>query len=163
MSKYIYVAGPYSQGDPILNTRKAIEVGEMLWSLGHNPFVPHLTLLWHLVSPQQLGFWYKYDNAWLVKCDGLVRLPGESPGSDKEVELAKENNIPVVLLKGDESLIELSLMLQRAFLTGRTGRNVVIGGNVVNTTIITGDGLPPQATYEDDKRLEQKILEEKNG
>ena len=83
--KYIYVAGPYSNGDPVLNTRKAIEAGELLIELGFVPFIPHLTHLWHLVSPHEIDYWYDYDNEWLNKCDALLRLPGESEGADAEV------------------------------------------------------------------------------
>lgn len=86
--KYIYVAGPYSQGDPVLNTRKAIEAGERLIALGFVPFIPHVTLLWHLVSPHDIDFWYNYDNEWIKKCDALLRLPGDSKGADAEVNLA---------------------------------------------------------------------------
>ena len=39
--------------------------------------------------------WMKLDLAWLDKCDALLRLPGESPGSDREVDAAKERGIPV--------------------------------------------------------------------
>ena len=85
--KYIYVAGPYSSGDPVLNTRKAIEAGEQLIALGFVPFIPHLTILWHLVSPPEYDSWIQYDNEWLNKCDALLRLPGYSKGAARESEL----------------------------------------------------------------------------
>jgi hypothetical protein len=93
--KYIYVAGPYSGGDPVLNTRKAIEAGEFLIELGFVPFIPHLTHLWHLVSPHGIDYWYDYDNEWIHKCDGLLRLLGESKGADAEVDLALSLGLPV--------------------------------------------------------------------
>jgi hypothetical protein len=93
--KYIYVAGPYSQGDPVLNTRKAIEVGNELVELGFVPFIPHVTLLWHLVIPHDVDYWYKYDNEWIKKCDALFRLEGGSYGADQEIKLAHELGIPV--------------------------------------------------------------------
>ncbi len=93
--KYIYVAGPYTGGDPVLNTRKAIEAGEQLRALGFVPFIPHLTHLWHLISPHDIDYWYEYDNEWIRKCDALLRLPGKSKGADAEVALALELGIPV--------------------------------------------------------------------
>ena len=93
--KYIYVAGPYTSGDPVVNTRKAIEAGELLRGMGFVPFIPHLSLFWHFVEPHDVAFWYEYDNAWVERCDGLVRLPGESKGADAEVKLAIELGMPV--------------------------------------------------------------------
>ncbi len=55
--KFIYVAGPYTGGDPVVNTRKAIEAGERLIALGFVPFIPHLTHLWHLISPHDIPMW----------------------------------------------------------------------------------------------------------
>ncbi len=93
--KYIYVAGPYTGGDPVINTRKAIEAGELLRGMGFVPFIPHLSMIWHLVEPHDVAFWYEYDNAWVERCDGLIRLPGESKGADAEVKLALELGMPV--------------------------------------------------------------------
>ena len=86
--KYIYIAGPYSNGDPVLNTRKAIEAGDQLREAGYVPFIPHVTLLWHLICPHDIEYWYEYDNEWIARCDGLLRLSGHSNGADKEVLLA---------------------------------------------------------------------------
>lgn len=93
--KYIYVAGPYSGGDPVINTRNAVLEGEALRVYGFVPFIPHLTHLWHLISPRDIDFWYAYDNEWIKKCDALLRLPGESKGADAEVELALKLGIPI--------------------------------------------------------------------
>ena len=46
----IYVAGPYTLGDSVLNVRAAILVADELWQLGYAPFIPHETMLWHLVA-----------------------------------------------------------------------------------------------------------------
>ena len=92
----IYVAGPYSKGDIAVNVRKAIEAGDKLAELGHIPFVPHLTHLWHLVSPKPYDFWLKLDITILEQwAEALIRLPGESKGADMEVARAKELGIPV--------------------------------------------------------------------
>lgn len=95
MTPLIYVAGPYTTGDPILNTRAAIEAGDDVEALGANVVIPHLSLLWHLVSPAPVQRWYDRDNAMLLRCDAVVRLDGPSAGADNEVELAEERGIPV--------------------------------------------------------------------
>ena len=93
--KYIYIAGPYSQGDVIENVGWAIDMGELLMDHGLIPFVPHLTFLWNFRRHHDLDYWYKYDLAWLARCDCLLRLPGESEGADREVEFAQAHEIPV--------------------------------------------------------------------
>ena len=88
MAKYVYVAGPYSQGDVALNVRNVILAAEKLANAGMTPYVPHLSHFWHLLCPHELDFWYQFDLDWLIKCDCLVRLPGVSTGADAEVEFA---------------------------------------------------------------------------
>jgi len=93
--KYIYIAAPYSKDDPVINTANAIKVADMLIEKGYIPFVPHLTLFWHLLYPHEIQYWYDYDMAWLQKCDGLLRLSGESIGADREVRYAKMLKISI--------------------------------------------------------------------
>jgi hypothetical protein len=93
--RYIYIAGPYSGGDTVINVRTAILMAEGLMMLGLIPYIPHLTMFWHLITPHNYDFWLKYDLNWLDKCDGLLRLSGESSGADKEVEYAQARGIPV--------------------------------------------------------------------
>lgn len=95
--RYIYVAGPYTKPDPCVNTHKAIQVGNELIELGFVPFVPHLTHLWHTITPRSYHYWLDYDREWLKKCDALLRLPGESAGAVTEVALARELCLPVFL------------------------------------------------------------------
>lgn len=90
-----YIAGPYTHPDPILNTRRAIEVADALIERGFAVFVPHLTMLWHLVSPRTLEQWYEIDLAMLAHCQVLYRLPGVSRGADAEVAEARRLGIPV--------------------------------------------------------------------
>jgi len=92
---FIYVAGPYTKGDTVLNVREAVTIGNLLRLMGHTPFIPHLTFAWHLIIPQTYDFWCAYDMEWLEKCDAVFRFPGESTGADKEVERAKEIGLPV--------------------------------------------------------------------
>lgn len=92
----VYVAGPYTSPDPVLNTHLMIEIADRLVEGGVvTPVVPHLTLLWHLVKPRELGFWYEYDLAIVAKCDAVFRVTGPSTGADKEVVFAQSRGIPV--------------------------------------------------------------------
>lgn len=97
----VYVAGPYSQGDPIMNVRAAITCAEVLAARGHSPYVPHLTMLWHLVQPHATAFWYAHDLEWLAACDAVVRIPGPSIGADAEVKEAQRLGLPVYNSAGD--------------------------------------------------------------
>jgi hypothetical protein len=93
---YIYVAGPYTKGDVIINVREAVKVGDRLRLMGHVPYIPHLSMLWHLILPHEdIDYWYQFDLEWLKKCDALFRFPGESKGADTEVEVARAKGLPV--------------------------------------------------------------------
>jgi len=92
----VYVAAPYTRPDPVENTHRLIKAVDELIDDGLvTPMAPHLTLLWHLVSPRPLEFWYAYDLATLVRCDALYRVVGESSGADREVAFALDRGIPV--------------------------------------------------------------------
>lgn len=86
----VYVAGPYTKGDVALNVREIIEVAEKLIEMGHTPFVPHLTHLWHLMSPHHHEYWMELDTVWLEQCEALVRVPGDSTGADRELAHAAD-------------------------------------------------------------------------
>lgn len=92
----VYVAGPYTRPDPVENTHNAIREANRLQATGQMTcVVPHMSLLWHLILPHEEDYWYDYDLALLARCDALLRLPGESPGSDNEVRFAHDRDIPV--------------------------------------------------------------------
>lgn len=91
----IYIAGPYSHPDPVINTNNAIQAAEEVLKKGHVPYIPHLTLLWHLVSPHVVEFWYEYDQVWLRYCNAVLRLPGPSKGADDEVAIAINLCLPI--------------------------------------------------------------------
>lgn len=93
--KVIYVAGPYSKGGEAENVHKALRAADELLAAGFAPLVPVLSLLWQVASPKPWETWMAIDLAFLERCDGLLRLPGESKGADQEVEYAKRQGIPV--------------------------------------------------------------------
>lgn len=91
----IYVSGPYTKGDRVLHSRRAILYGDKLLREGHIPIIPHLTLFWHLLSPGDYEQWINYDLEMIAFAHELHRLDGESSGGDREVGRALENGIPV--------------------------------------------------------------------
>lgn len=92
----VYVAGPYT-ADPETCTATAIEAGDQLLDAGYAPFVPHVLHYWHtLHTERHYEDWMRIDLTWLRAADAVLRLPGESPGADQEVALARELGIPVV-------------------------------------------------------------------
>lgn len=83
----VYIAGPYS-ADPDRCTDNAIDVGNEVRNLGFTPFVPHLFHFWHQRHERHYNDWMDMDVYWLDRCDALLSLRGESPGSDEEWERA---------------------------------------------------------------------------
>jgi len=90
----VYIASPYTKGDVGLNVRQAIQAADKLASLGYLPRVP-LSHFWNMITPHGYEFWMKLDEEEVRRCDCVLRLPGESSGADREVELAKSLNIKV--------------------------------------------------------------------
>lgn len=82
----VYIAGPYTKGDIVKNVRRAMLVGSRLWRRGLAPYIPHLTMFQHMLSPMEYEDWMSWDLQWLPCCDVLLRLSGESPGANKEIE-----------------------------------------------------------------------------
>ncbi len=90
----VYVAGPIT-GDPWGCVRKAIGASNTLHALGMTAYLPQLSVLHEMVEPQPYSFWIEHGMVMLGRCDGLFRIPGDSPGADLETELALELDIPV--------------------------------------------------------------------
>ncbi len=88
----IYVAGPISKGDQFLNVKAALDVADALLNMGHQPFVPHLSCIWHMCHPVDYERWLSYDFEWIRVCDAVFRMTGDSPGADREVEFARSLN-----------------------------------------------------------------------
>lgn len=114
----VYLAAPYTTPDPVTNTHTAIKVASELIDGGLvTPVVPHLTLVWNLVDPREVEFWYAYDLAILARCDAVLRMPGVSTGADAEVQFAADRGIPV--LNSMEELVAWAHQVQTQ--GGRTG------------------------------------------
>ena len=91
----VYVAGPYTVGVVEENVRLAITAANSVMDLGLSPYVPHLAHYMHQVRERTYEEWMTLDFAWLDRCDSLLRLPGLSPGADREVLRAVHDEKPV--------------------------------------------------------------------
>jgi hypothetical protein len=91
----VYVSGPFTQGHRWVNIQHAIAAADELLCAGHVPWVPHLTHWWDQLFLHEYEEWMQYDLAWLAQCEALIRLPGFSPGGDREVQRAKQLGIQV--------------------------------------------------------------------
>ena len=91
----VYVSSPYSLGGVEANVRTAINAATELLDAGYWPYVPLLCHFWHQQRPRDYETWMALDLAWLAVCDCVLRLPGESPGADREVARAHELGLPV--------------------------------------------------------------------
>ena len=103
MIKYVYIAGPYTNGGIVHNIQAAIDWAETIMERGFVPYIPHLSHLWDIYSPHPYDEWLEFDLKWLDRCDALLRIPGVSAGADMEVGYALEHNIPIF-----NSVMELS-------------------------------------------------------
>jgi nucleoside 2-deoxyribosyltransferase len=90
---HIYLAGPFSD-DPVANTARAVAAGVRLHRAGYVVLIPHVACQfaadadgYEAAMAQCMG--------WIERCDALVRLPGHSPGADREVERARALGLPV--------------------------------------------------------------------
>jgi len=92
----LYLAGPYTEPDPVANTHRMIRIADALLDAGFTPLIPHLTLAWHLVSPKRYETWLDYDRELLARCDAVLRVPGDSNGATRETQYADELCIPVI-------------------------------------------------------------------
>jgi hypothetical protein len=96
MKKLVYVAGPISKGPYWINVRNGIDMGQKIRQAGMVPFIPHLDFLWVLIYPETT--WEDnlvYDEEIILRCQAILRLPGESKGADREEAFALAHGIPV--------------------------------------------------------------------
>lgn len=93
--KRVYVAGPYTKGDVAVNVRVAIDAADELLNAGFAPYVPHFCHFWHMHHPHGWKTWLALDKEWLLVCEVMIRLQGDSTGADLEREWAENAGIPV--------------------------------------------------------------------
>lgn len=96
LGKRIYIAGPFTCGSEIRNMRNAILIASTLRDVGFIPYVPHTSGLEDMLFPQSYETWMRECLSHLATCHAMVRLPGHSPGADREEDLANKLGIPVL-------------------------------------------------------------------
>lgn len=96
-NQYVYLAGPYTLGDPTTNVQNMIEAAEAIIAADCIPYVPLLDHFWNTVYPHSYEFWVQKNLAWIDRCDLVVRLPGKSKGADLECKYAHSIGKPVEL------------------------------------------------------------------
>ena len=89
----VYGSGPIT-ADPLGCVRQALPVFDALREAGCTPFLPQLSVLAEMVEHRSYEEWMAYDLDVVAHCDALVRLPGHSPGADREVDAADGWGIP---------------------------------------------------------------------
>lgn len=117
MKPLIYVAGPISKGDQFSNVRDGIREADTLLDGGFHVLCPHLSALHQMIKPRSYESWMDLDFGMILRCDALLRMPGESPGADREVAFATAHGIPVF-----DSLPEL--VKSRHFINSRAGKPI---------------------------------------
>lgn len=98
MKPFVYVAGPMTKPDPITNAHHTVRAyaDRLLHDKIVVPFLPQLMITWNLVTPHPYEEWLEYDRQVLEHMHAVLRIPGESPGADREVVWARELGLPVL-------------------------------------------------------------------
>ena len=102
----IYIASPYTKGDPAINVAFQMDVFHRMLDDGlATPYVPLLSHFLHIYQPREYSDWMRHDFEILHKCDAVVRLMSryepldyvedKSMGADAEEDYALEIGIPV--------------------------------------------------------------------
>lgn len=101
----ILIAGPYrsgTDGDPAriaANLERLEQASAPIFRLGHVPMIGEWVALPVLrtLDGDAVDGDVMYDTAHrlLQHCDAVLRLPGDSAGADKDVEIAHERGLPV--------------------------------------------------------------------
>ena len=102
----VYVASPYTKGDPCINTNFQCKVFDIMMDDGVVwPFIPLLSHFQHTIFPRSYQDWIDYDLALLPCFDACLRLTSELPelnysvhessGADGEVAAFESMGKPV--------------------------------------------------------------------
>ncbi len=102
----VYLASPYSKGDPAVNTHFQCRIFDQMMNDGKAwPVAPLWTHFQHTLFPRPYPDWISYDKAMLHLYDACVRLTAEAPhigysqressGADGEVDFFQKAGKPV--------------------------------------------------------------------
>lgn len=116
MKRRVYIAGPISKGDMLLNVQQAddaffsllksgvVAPWNPMWSVyagsawrpgRTDPKYPVMAVADTHPSGTTHADWMGVDLPWVAVAEAVLRLPGESVGADQEVAEARRLNIPV--------------------------------------------------------------------
>lgn len=124
--KTIYISGPLTGVSNITSLKNFYEqIGNICFQLGMQPYIPHKhsdPILHRDLLPETI---YRMDRDHISNSDWVVAYVGSpAVGVGQEIEIARECNIPVILL----------------YETGRTISRMVRGNPTVKAEV-TGDDL----------------------
>lgn len=91
----VYVSGPISTGNVQHNCRAGIMAARIIMERGYVVISPFESILSDMVEPWPYEKWLEYDFRAILCCDAVYRIPGVSPGADKEEAFAYSQRIPV--------------------------------------------------------------------
>lgn len=103
---FVYIASPYTKGDPCINARFQCEIFDLLLGEGVVlPYAPLISHFQHTMFPRNCKVWVQYDLDIIPRFDACLRLDAvnramayhvsESSGADGEVALFKRIGKPV--------------------------------------------------------------------
>lgn len=94
---WLFIAGPMStSGEVGANLARAGEAALIAMRRGWIPVVPHVAWILDALEPAVgVPEWKRWSLSLLTRCDAVLRLEGESEGSDREVDLARELGLRV--------------------------------------------------------------------
>lgn len=89
----VYVAGPIT-GNPWGCVRQAVTAAAELNDVC-DTYLPQLSVLHEMIEPRPYEQWVAQGLAMVARCDAVLRLHGDSPGTDRECVEAERRGIPV--------------------------------------------------------------------
>lgn len=136
----IYISGPFTS-DIEGNVKKAIDAADQVLKAGMFPIVPHLNHYWDVIHKHSYDEWHRWALFWVTECDAVLRLPGHSPGSDEEEDLAEREGIPIFYA------IKEILYARKKYLNGEEWQPATVNGKLIS--------------YDDEKIIRRKQTEYK--
>ena len=102
MRPLVFVTGPYSaptEDEIESNIQDAIDSGRVLFEKGYYPIIPHI-LVREYYNPDDRNGLFGYESLMsytlsIVKRCDILLIIGNSPGADREKELAESLGIPI--------------------------------------------------------------------
>lgn len=106
LKPFVYIASPYTKGDPCVNTHVQLQMFDLLMDDGLVwPYTPLWSHFQHTCRPRPYKDWIEYDNAIIERMDACLRIDAEVPrlgyhvsesrGADREVALFTKLGKPV--------------------------------------------------------------------